>query len=636
MPITPITADSQRRFPRISGHLRSHLPQSASSWFKILIILTGLWAYHNSFGGPFIFDDIPAIVTNRHVHHLWPLWDVLTAAERGAFNGRPLITFTLALNYALGGVTVWGYHAVNLAIHLAASLALFGIARRTIRMRQRLPEGPGTSGAAEGLALAVALIWLVHPLQTASVTYIIQRSESLMGLCYCAALYSVIRSAEAAHPRRWRMAAVVWCGLGMASKPSMATLPFVAFAYDRFVLSRTEADARCQRRSLFLSLITVCAIIGGVLPFITVLAAPEASFPYQPVTPWAYLLTQTKVVWHYLRLVVWPSPLALDYAWPLSTRLADVWPAALGCVAVLILIGWALRRAPVAGGLAAIAVALLALSSSVVPLADAACEYRMYLPLAPIIALIVLGAWRLLGRFAPPSARPRIAAGLLAVSVVVLGSRTIRRNADYRSSDAIWAATVAARPDNPRARLYLGNALIDAGRRDEARAQLTRALQLKPDYAEAHSNLGKILEQQGDLGAAMRRYQRALAINPLLIEAHNNAANVHMRLGQPSAAIAAYHRALQIAPHAATVRYNLGNAYAQQDRWAEAAAAYAAAIRDDPTLAEARLNFGNVLLHQGKTLDAIAQYAELLRQQPAHAAARRNLAAARQRLTSDP
>ena len=119
----------------------------------------------------------------------------------------------MALNYALAGLNPWGYHLVNVVIHILAALTLYGVVRLTFlseTLRSRYGE------AASWLAGVVSLIWLVHPLQTESVTYVIQRDESLMGLFYLLTLYCAIRAANSASPNIWYAASIVSCLLGMA------------------------------------------------------------------------------------------------------------------------------------------------------------------------------------------------------------------------------------------------------------------------------------------------------------------------------------------------------------------------------------------------------------------------------------
>jgi hypothetical protein len=138
-------------------------------------------AYAGTFGVPFLFDDVPAILENSAIKAWWP-------PSRFVGSLRPVAAYTFALNWALHGEQVWGYHAVNLAIHLTAGLLLFGTVRRTL-MRQPLA---GRFAAHAGpLALTIALVWVVHPLQTQAVTYIVQRFESLMALAYLATLHGL-------------------------------------------------------------------------------------------------------------------------------------------------------------------------------------------------------------------------------------------------------------------------------------------------------------------------------------------------------------------------------------------------------------------------------------------------------------
>ena len=158
-----------------------------------LIVAATVAAYSNSFTGPMTFDDGKSIEDNPTIRRLWPLWRPLCPPAHGeTVTDRPLLNLSLAVNYACGGLDVWGYHAANLAIHLGSALLLFGVVRRTLRlpaMRNRWGE------SATAVALAVTLLWAVHPLQTESVTYIVQRAESLVGLLYLLVLYALIRGA---------------------------------------------------------------------------------------------------------------------------------------------------------------------------------------------------------------------------------------------------------------------------------------------------------------------------------------------------------------------------------------------------------------------------------------------------------
>lgn len=108
----------------------------AQKLIPVVVVAAGLLAYCNSFTGPFTFDDESSIRGNPTIRHLWPIWQVLSPSAVATVGGRPVLNFSLALNYAFGGMSVQGYHALNLAIHILAALTLFGIVRRTLLHRR--------------------------------------------------------------------------------------------------------------------------------------------------------------------------------------------------------------------------------------------------------------------------------------------------------------------------------------------------------------------------------------------------------------------------------------------------------------------------------------------------------------------
>ncbi len=146
-----------------------------------MIIAAGLIVYGNSLWGVFIFDDQNSILGNPQIRRLWPLWNAFSAPANTPVAGRPVVALSLAINYALGGLDVRGYHAWNVGVHILCALVLFGIVRRTLG---RSPLRERFGGASDGIAAACALIWLVHPLQTEVVNYVTQRTESTMALFY--------------------------------------------------------------------------------------------------------------------------------------------------------------------------------------------------------------------------------------------------------------------------------------------------------------------------------------------------------------------------------------------------------------------------------------------------------------------
>ena len=549
-----------------------------------LVIAAGLLAYQNSFTGPFIFDDTFSIKENPTIRRLWPIWQPLLPPHRGGITveGRPIINLSLAINYALGGYNVWGYHALNLTVHILAGLTLLGIVRRTmLQPRLRVRFG----AAANGLALAAAVLWTVHPLQTESVTYIIQRAESIMGLFYLLTLYCFIRGAESGRSRLWYGLSVTACAVGMASKEVMVSAPLMVLLYDRTFVSASYREAWRRHWSLYLALASTWVLLGFLLMF-GQLPVTSANAQRVGFTWWAYLLTEPGVILHYLRISVWPYPLCLDYGWPIAHSWPTILPATVAVVLLLGASAWAWRTNQAWGFLGAWFLFILAPSSSFVPLESPAFEHRMYLPLAAVVVLGVIGVHALAGR------RSAVVVAALAVG---LGFLTWRRNQDYRSEFTIWADTVAKRPKNPRAQCSLGDALSREGRVQEAIASYERALRLKPDYAEAHNNLGTLLARAGKVEEAIGHFEQALRIRPDYPEADNNLGAALVRLGKVQEAIGHYERVVRTRPDSAEAHNNLGNALAQVGKVPEAIGQYEQALRLWPNYAEAANNLAWLL-----------------------------------------
>ncbi len=470
-----------------------------------MIVLATAAAFSSSFAGSLVFDDITSIVDNPTIRQLWPLWPTLCPPRHSGETvaGRPLLNLSLAINYAVSGYEVWSYHVTNLAIHLLAALLLFGIVRRTFllpAMRDRW------SAAALPLAFVVALLWAIHPLQTESVTYIVQRAESLVGLFYLLTLYCFIRGAKGDSPIfadakmgtvptmrgasgegsgvragfssfilppiAWYAGSALACLLGMASKEVMVSAPLVVLLYDRTFCAGSFREAWRQRYGFYLALAGTWLLLGWlVLSMSTVGTAIGPGS--QQFTWWSYLLTQPGVIVHYLRLAVWPSELCLDYGWAPASTVAEVLLPATVVAGLIAVTVWALLKRSAWGLLGAWFFAILAPTSSFVPLGQAAFEHRMYLPLAAVVTGLVVGGFLagrwLVRRGAIPLPALQATGGLLVMfAAITLGIFTFRRNLDYRSDVSIWEDTVAKAPNNDRAYDGLGHALANYGWPDKA------------------------------------------------------------------------------------------------------------------------------------------------------------------------
>lgn len=578
----------------------------------LLVVAVMLLAYQNSFTGPFVFDDVGAIPANKTIRHLWPIGDVLSPPASAGVGGRPVVNLSLAINYALGGTSVGGYHFLNLAIHILAALTLFGIVRRTLlqpSLRKRF------GAVAEGLALATAVIWAVHPLQTEAVTYISQRSESLMGLFYLLTLYGFIRGTESQGSGYWFILSIDACLLGMATKEVMVTAPLMVLLYDRTFVAGSFRSAWRQRWRLYVGLGCTWLLLGYLIA-----GLHHRGVGYGLGTGWwEYALTESRVVVNYLWLALWPHPLIFDYAMVMNIRhAAEAIPYALILVLLAAGVVVALKRWPTIGFLGAWFFVILAPTSSVVPIAyQPMAESRLYLPLAALVVLGVMAIYALAGR--------RTVA-VVTVLAVGLGVLTWRRNQDYRSALAIWDDTVTKWPENPRARDNLGDALSQAGKVKDAIGQYEAAVRLKPDYAEAYNNLGVTLAQSGSAPEAIKNYQQALRIDPNYAEAHSNFANTLKQSSRVPEAIEQYEQALRIDPDMAGTHYNLAVTLEQAGRVQDAVGHYEHALRIDPQMAGAHFALGIALMRLSRHQEALSHFDQALRLKPDYVEAQNGLA----------
>jgi tetratricopeptide (TPR) repeat protein len=549
------------------------------------LVIAGLIAYSDSLGGPFIFDD-SGFLELVSVKKL-PIRRILAGP-------RPVVDLTFALNDSLGGMDVGGYHLLNLTIHVLAALALFGVVRRTLELpflARRFDER-----ASMPAAFCIALLWMLHPLLTQSVTYIVQRTESLMGLFFQLTLYCFIRSACARRPGAlstplraprawsrgaWRAGAVAACALGMGSKQVMVAAPLLALLYDRSFVAGSFREALRRRWGLHLALAATWLILAGSFREAFGRHPMSAGFALPGVTPLLYAWSEPGVILHYLRLVFWPSGLSLDYGWPVASSAREIAPGAVVVGILLAATLWALVRRPMWGFLGAWFFLILAPTSSFMPLRDLAFEQRMYLPLAAVVALAVLAAHRLGERLADRylaseeerrQARTAAAIVLMLPLTIALGCRTYVRNWDYRSAISIWSAAKEVRPQNPRAWNNLGWACFHAGRYDEAKVDCTEAIRLKPDYADAFNNRGLACAGMNSLDEALRDFGEAIRLDPNLAEAYMNRGSAYDALGRSTDALREYDRAVEANPDERLIYINRAITYYRMKKYARALA----------------------------------------------------------------
>lgn len=565
------------------------------AWFSAAIIaLAVIAAYSTGLRTPFQYDDLSTIVENGSITRLSDLHLALSPPPNATpTSGRPLLNLSFAVDYAIGGLNVTGYHATNMALHLVAALLLFGIVRRTLRL-----PAAGLESAADVIATATAVIWAVHPIQIGAVTYISGRSDVLMAVCYFAVLAAASRARpfdsaqgkRSPHVLAWAVVAVVACAIGMACKESMVTAPVAVLLYDRAYIHDRFATAVRERWRLYAGL----AATWVVLVVLLIDAPHSASAGFSTgISPWTYLLNQALIIPEYLRLVAWPDHLLFAFGEARLLTVADV--AAMGLVVPSLAVAaiWLWHRRPALGFPALWAFLTLAPTSSIVPIAtEAGAARRMYLPLAGIVVLFVVGivtiAQRMPRRRAS-FARPLVLSAV-TVLVIVLAATTAAQNLELASAEGLWRGSLERWPSR-LAHRNLAAVLLQEGRRSEALEHLRAAADQGP---LARYALGVALFDDGRPAEAIIELQRAIGATPM----------------EPAVALDG--------------RRVLGRALAQQRRHREAAGVFAQIASVTPDDMAPRLSRADELLAAGDLPDAHEEYQRILAVQPHHSGAQTN------------
>ncbi len=579
------------------------------SWCRpALILVVTLLTYANSLSLPLVFDDRVTILENPQIRNPWTV-DVLRPARELPVAGRPLANLTFAWNYAAAGTAVEGYHLVNLVLHLACALALFGVVRRTLQL-------PGLSAwhpFADDLACATALLWAVHPLNSEVVNYLTQRTESLMALALLMTLYASIRSRATNGSTGWEIVAGLSCLTGMGAKETMVVAPLLVLLFDAWFIDGSLAAALRVRLRFYGMLAATWLFLAGLVA--TSPRGLSAGFA-SGVSPGQYLLNQAPVVARYLRLAVWPTGLVAHYGAPIALSPGDVLLPGAVVLALLVTTVIALRRWPRAGYLGAWVFITLAPTSSLVPIAtEVGAERRVYLAMMAVAAGACCLAGQALWRRRTASgdtaavASPRAFMASVVALAIGLGGVTMQRTREY-ASGLVLAQTSLDRWPSPTARLMVGTELAATGRHAEALPYLRQAAGQMP---RGRYNLGVELFNAGELEEARRELQQFVRDYPNLIEAVPARALIGRTLAATrdwTAAIEEFEAVVRMAPGQATGRDLLvsalgdyGAQLAQAGQLDEALIRFRRAAELAPSSAGAQRNLATAL-YDARDLDA--------------------------------
>ena len=630
------------------------------------ICLLGAFIYANSLHGPFVFDDIPNIQKNRGLRmRQFDVESLRRAAFVGPSSARPVANISFALNHYFGSDQVIGYRAVNIAVHLINAILVYALARITLGLAGYV-VCPGEAARAASKhrweALAAALLFVAHPTATQSVTYLVQRMNSLAVMFYLLSLLLwVTGRCSGVRWRRWTLwvaAAASWL-LALGSKQISVTLPLVVWLYESYFFR--DLGRAWLRRSLVAAAaaLALCVLISLVYTGFDPWGRIGGAYALRDFTLAERLMTQPRVIFLYIGLLLFPHPWRLNllHHIPTSASLVDPVTTAV-CLAAL-------------GGLLAVFVRFAAkhrlisfcglwffvhlmIESSVLPL-EMAFEHRLYLPM---VGAVLAAAHVLFHRLLPLRQAWAVAAACLVAVALAAGASV--RNRAWSDSYSIWHDVLAKNHRSHRAQMNLGIAHLHEGRLDEAIRRYRQALKIDDGAARCWFNLGYALGQRGERGLEIECYRKALALAPAYAMAHNNLgyalyagsgdrtaeaiehfkiairhqnhlAEAHLNLGRAlqsqghnEAAAACYERTLSIDPGLAVAYYNLGILAESLGRPDRAVGHYRDALQVDADLVDAHNNLGNLLVSGGAFDEAIGHFRLALGLNPDQVAARIN------------
>jgi tetratricopeptide (TPR) repeat protein len=649
-----------------------------------LMAVLALLAYSNTFHVPFQFDDAPNISENTSVHlkSLSLEWmDQLI--KRNSDSLRFFAYLTFALNYYFGGFQVFGYHLVNFLIHLSSGILLYGFLLLTLNLPS-LRERYGST--AFPIALISSLFFLSHPIQTQSVTYIVQRMASMAGMFYLLAMVLYIKGRLSSGRNRF----LFWAGavltylLGLFTKENVAILPLFVALYEFYFFENFDLGPRGRKPLLYavgfvFAVGLTMALVWGPRYMNVIIEG----YKTRDFTLTERVLTQFRVVLHYVTLLVWPLPsrLNLDYDFPASHGILDPFTTLLSILIVVGLIGYSIvaaRKRPLVSYFILWYFGNLAIESSIFPL-EMVYEHRLYLPaIGPIVLFVSLGVkgWekieeRLRLRSRKDELRPRTTdtvnkssefrvrsserkalnnpdghtprragtdtiAGwaayplwgfFLAVTVLMVWG-SYERNKVWRDPITLWQDCLKKSPKKERPYYNLGFNYYLLGRHQDALEAFKKAILLKPNDPDSYNSLGMAYKAAGFYPEAIEAYRKAVQIRPDFPRALNNLGVAYAETGRHREALDILESADRLKPNDSEIKNNLGVAYRNAGRYQDSIRSYQEALQLNPDDSEVYSNLGDAYYSLGNFPEALESFKQAIRLQPGSELSHYNLGVA--------
>jgi Tfp pilus assembly protein PilF len=559
--------------------------------------LIGLLLYGHTLQAPFYLDDFINIRDRLHAINSLSLSEFVRAAFESFAPRRPLANLSFVLNYYFHGFRLPGYHLVNIVIHVINGILLYLFIFKTIT----LPAQRHTCQHHVWVAVLGSLLWFVNPVQIQSVTYIVQRMNSMATLFFLCSFLSYVHG-RLARKTRNRIALFALCALcwvfSMASKEIALTLPGLIFVYEWLFFQ--DLSGPWIRRSFIYVVIGLAGILTAVYTVYHYSPLTFLMSIYQPRTYTALerFLTEGRVILFYISLLAYPHPgrLNLNHDIAVSHSLLDPFTTLLSFAALFVILVFTIltvRRYRIVAFCMIwffANVAIEALAAGTEPV----FEHRAYLPSMLFFVPFVWIAFRGINN-------PKIIFPVIIALLIVFSFWTYQRNALWSDPIAFWEDAVRKSPDHFRSHANLGMSYLQAKAYDSALKPLQKALTLNPPYpAEIYTNIGLLYLEIGKQDLARQNLERAVSLNPNNFVGLDLLGTLYRRQKDCTEAIRYYRKAMTINPDFATSYYNLGTLYSEMGDRDNAVKMLTQSLALRPMWSEAYNTLGLVRAEQGR------------------------------------
>lgn len=544
--------------------------------FLIVAISTVL--YSNTLNNGFVYDDENTIVKNilvKDFRNLPELFEMDYFAQSGENSYRPIVTFTYFLDYALYGLSPWGFHLTNLLLHAINGILLYIFAMLLIQQPMR--SGNRSKYLFDNQPLLISLLFVTHPVLTEAVNAISFREDLLAFLFYIATLSIYIRLRTNIFIARKPLLYTVSCTLyflALLSKEMALTLLLIVYIYEWIYAEKKRGFLSIFNSYNIGFIFVTFAYI--YLRFYYFINPAEKDIARWMITE--RLLTAPGLFLNYLKLILFPLNLSADYRIePVNSLSSPLFILPLITMSSFLIIALILRkkRKDAAFGILFFILTLIPVSN-IIPIHNPLAERYLYLPIVGFIIMVGTTIY-LISRFR------LIFTIFLLIILSVYSVGVAKRNKVWENNYSLWSDTLKKIRHSTRAHINLGLAYYSIGELEKAVLEYKDAIKVDPYEPSTHYNLGNVYFKMGLFEEAIKEYKTSIMLNSDYTDAHYNLGSLYAKMGKFENAIGEYKIVIKLKPDHPDIHNDIGNAYLKKGQLKEAIQEFQIALRLRPT-----------------------------------------------------